>query len=89
MNKTGSKCYQPEPPEAVHVGRTNYQPANLQPIDSMPTTSEHVAALQTIVWAFVDLGFGSSAAQQALRPANENRPLLALADSFRRNTHNQ
>lgn len=40
---------------------------------------EFIAALGIIVSAFVDLGFGVSAAQQAKRAANDNRNLIGMA----------
>ena len=84
MHRTGSKSRQPEPPEAVLVGCTNDQPAILQSELPNSTDSDHAAALGIIVSAFVDFGFGSSAAQQILRAANDNRRLLTLVDNFRR-----
>jgi hypothetical protein len=42
-------------------------------------------ALRFITTAFVDLGFGMSAAQQATRVANENSSFNRLVEKFHRN----
>lgn len=47
--------------------------------------AEVAAALAVIVSAFVDLGFGASAAHHALSAANRNHSWKILADDFLRN----
>lgn len=46
--------------------------------------AEVVAALGIIVSAFVDLGFGASAAHHVLSAANRNQTWKTLADDFLR-----
>ncbi|MEH6652890.1 hypothetical protein [Loktanella salsilacus] len=43
---------------------------------------EFIAALGIVVSAFVDIGFGISAADLALRAANDNRDLITIASEF-------
>jgi len=45
-------------------------------------SSEVTVALGQIISAFVDLGFGNSAAQQSQRAANDNRCLQTLAEEL-------
>ena len=46
--------------------------------------AEFAAALSIIVSAFVDLGFGTSAAHHALGATNRNQSLKALTEKFQR-----
>lgn len=51
-------------------------------VDALIAHPAFVAELRHIVVAFVDLGFGSSAAQLAARPANDNRAMNAVIEDF-------
>ena len=55
------------------------------PEEKLEDCPELATALNLIVSAFVDLGFGASASQQTLRAANDNRQIRELAENFRRN----
>lgn len=78
----GSKCRIPEYPAPVTHNFNDAPIAasklNLHPSDS----SELSSALTVIVLAFVDLGFGSSAAQQSQRVAKPGSCLHDLAREF-------
>lgn len=50
----------------------------------LPPDSEFRAALGVIMSAFVDLGFGVSAIQQARRTANADRQIKTLVEAFHR-----
>ncbi len=52
---------------------------DLPPYGTTLLNSDFMTALSTIVSAFVDLGFGVSAAQQAKRSANDNSNIASLA----------
>lgn len=61
----------------------------MQPLPHAGTCEADVAelnkALRFITTAFVDLGFGMSATQQATRVANEKSSLERLVENFHRN----
>ncbi|NDW34427.1 hypothetical protein [Salipiger sp. PrR007] len=78
MTEIGSSSHNPISPEPVVANAPDTPgPAPIEQGDP-----EFIAALGIIVSAFVDLGFGVSAAQQAQRAANENRNLVRIAADF-------
>lgn len=71
----------------IEVGQTPHAapdsfPAPSRCVDTLIPQSESVCELRHIVIAFVDLGFGSSAAQLAARPANDNRGMNSVIEDF-------
>lgn len=65
-------------------GEARSPQSNVTPGWRPPEGAEFVSALGTVVSAFVDLGFGASAAHLAKRAANDNRRLFAIASEFHR-----
>ncbi|WP_212523872.1 hypothetical protein [Actibacterium sp. MT2.3-13A] len=82
MHNHGSKNLRPDqaPPEASGWADDLFS----APERIAQENAEFTEALGIIVSAFVDLGFGASAAHYATRVANDNRRLIAIAEEFQR-----
>lgn len=68
-------------PNSEHVEVANAL-GPIPPFSINATDPEFIATLGVIVSAFVDIGFGISAADLALRAANDNHDLIAIASDF-------
>lgn len=84
MKSTSLKYSGGYPPAPAEVDGSNLvgQTSNLDLLAL--ENAEVAAALRIIVSAFVDLGFGASAAHHALSAANHNHSWKTLADDFLR-----
>ena len=95
MKQNSSKnCAVPKMPEQFLTrspleDSTVFTANEMQPLPHAGTCEADVVelneALRFITTAFVDLGFGMSATQQATRVANEKNSLERLVDNFHRN----
>lgn len=78
MIELGSSNHIPNSPERVVANAPDIPgPTPIERDDP-----EFISALGIIVSAFVDLGLGVSAAQQAQRAANEDQNLVRIAADF-------
>ena len=83
MKPLGSKhSGGPETRKEIHA---EDRAAGASPGDSGGRDPEVSSSLEVIISAFVDIGFGASAPQQAQRAANDNAPMKAIAEDFKRN----
>lgn len=82
MNGRGSKSQRTR----VSLPKVANVPRAPTPEQITAENPEFTAALSAIVSAFVDLGFGASAAQYARRAANEPRRLIEIAEEFHGNS---
>ena len=84
MKSTSSKDSNGDPcaPARLDASNVDQAPSNLDRLAL--ENAEVAAAIGIIVSAFVDLGFGASAAHHALSAANRNHSWRTLADDFLR-----
>lgn len=84
MKSTSSKDSNGDPtaPAQLDASNAGHAPSNLDRLAS--ENAEVTAAIGIIVSAFVDLGFGASAAHHALSAANRNHSWKTLAGDFLR-----
>lgn len=78
MTDMGSSNHMPPSPQS----EVSNSPGTPPPEPVAPDDPKFVEALGVIVSAFVDIGFGVSAAQHATQAANDNRDLIAIASEF-------